>query len=300
MVSFDELKRTLTSRLFENASDRHAGAQLTGREIANMLHDLTGYAVAGQVRNELLQNGLLRQIRAISDDDEGEYEITPNLIREIESSQALISSKAGETTFSEFKKCLIVALYEKSNVGGLNLYPLKDLADEKGMFYREGWIIEVLTFLDEHGYALIVKSMGGDGTAAAKLKASGLEYAEELISETESGGEEPDTAPGFVPASDRYVEIDNNSPTFKNAETTVESATQAIRGLNEPTNYDSEQVVQELTLGQQLFKSAKVRVAAVAAMILAPLYTVYQDTAAEVLRPIVGAAINAVEIWLNL
>lgn len=200
--------------------------------------------------------------------------------------------------FTKFRDSLIIALYEISNKEGLNLYPLKDLADETGMLYRDGWIFEVLTFLDEHGYGLIVKSMGGDGTAAAKLNASGLEFAEELIDESAHEPSSAEFSP--IPASDRYVEIDNNSAEFRDAKTNVESATEAIRGFNEPTSYDKVQVVHELTIGQQLLKIGKVRVAAVAAIILAPLYIVYQDVAAESLRPIVEAAINAVKIWLGL
>ena len=111
MVSFGELKRTLMFRLFEIASNPHARAQLTGREIAKILQDTTGRGIADQVRNELVKSGFLLQTRAISDDDEGEYEITLKLILEIENLQASISSKAEETTFSEFKKFLIIALY---------------------------------------------------------------------------------------------------------------------------------------------------------------------------------------------
>lgn len=200
--------------------------------------------------------------------------------------------------FTEFRDALIIALYHKSNEHGLDLYNLKDLADENYIAYREGWIFEFCTFLDENGYGLVAKSMGGDEAQGAKLNASGLEYAEELTAQSE--GEAYSDAPSLIPASDRYVEIDDNSPDFKDAKAKVESAAEAIRGYNEPTNYDKEQIVSELTIGQQLFKSVKVRVGAAIAVILAPLFTVYNDTAAVALRPVVEAAIDAVKVWLGL
>lgn len=120
---------------------------------------------------------------------------------------------AHKPRFTEFRDTLIAALYEKSNEKGLNLYPLKDLADEKGMVYRDGWIFEVLPFLDDHGYALIVKSMGGDKTAAAKLNASGLEYAEELIDESAHEPSSAEFSP--IPASDRIVKLDHNSREYR-------------------------------------------------------------------------------------
>lgn len=200
--------------------------------------------------------------------------------------------------FRDFRDALIIALYHKSNEYGLDLYNLKDLADENHIAYRKGWIFEFCTFLDENGYGLVAKSMGGDEVQKAKLNANGLEYAEELTAQPE--GEAHSDAPSLIPASDRYVEIDDNSPDFKDAKAKVESAAEAIRGYNEPTNYDKAQIVNELTIGQQLFKSVKVRVGAVVAMILTPLYTAYHDTAAATLRPVVEAAIDAVKVWLGL
>ena len=266
MVSFDELKRTLMFRLFETASGPHARAQLTGREIAHMLHDLTGYGIAGQVRNQLLQNGLLRQVRAISDEDEGEYEITPNLILEIESLQASISSKAEETAFSEFKKYLIIALYEKSKEEGLKVYKLKELADERQIYYRDGWIDEISNFLNDHGYALVKKSMRGDENAVAKLNGSGLEYAEELIAESRRKIATEPSAP--VPASDRIVTLDDNSAAYKETLASLEQLTQDASKSNEFAHLfanpeDKVRTLSEIDSGIQLLKNARVRPTAV-------------------------------------
>lgn len=316
MVSFDELKRTLTFRLFENASDPHARAQLTGREIANMLHGLTGYAIASQVRNELLKNGLLRQVRTISDEDEGEYEITPNLILEIENLQASISSKAEETTFSEFKKYLIIALYEKSNAEGLNLYPLKDLADERGIFYREGWIFEVLTFLNEHDYALIVKSLGGDGTAAAKLKANGLEYAEELIEEAESEEDAPDVEPLFeiagssdtvpdgdgvpiiaVPASDRIVSRTDNQGAWDEATKTLDAVIAEYKKDHPRDNEvgsEKPALLGALIAGRKLFDDTRINVEVGVALLIEPLKLMVRRYEKELIGGLAATAFAAI------
>ena len=106
-----------------------------------------------------------------------------------------------------------------------------------------------------------------------------------------------------APASDRIVSLDHNNPEFKEAEEKFKSAAEAIRGFNEPTGYDKEELVKELNFGQQLlefFKDAKVRVATAAALLLAPLYTAFHDEAALALRPIIKEAIDAIKIWLGI
>ncbi len=186
MSTVDELQEILISRLFDEASKPGSHEEISGTEIISLLLDKTGAPIANQVIRQLLHNGYLRQTRAISDEAGGHYEITPTLIHYAEqSNQAKIGSSDGPS-FTEFKDCVIIALYHKSNVDGLKLHYLKALADEMGKPYREGWVFEVADFLDKHGLAVVAKVMGGDKDQTAKLNADGLEYAEALIAQLQS------------------------------------------------------------------------------------------------------------------
>lgn len=176
--------------------------------------------------------------------------------------------------FTEFRDTLIIALYEKSNKEGLNVFKLSELADERNIYYRDGWIDEVSNFLNDHGYALVRKSMLGDENAVAKLNGSGLEYAEELIAE--SGREIADESSTPVPASDRIVTLDDNSAVYKETLSSLEQLTQDASKSNEFANLfanpdDKVRTLSEINSGIQLLKIARVRLTAVYELLVNPL-----------------------------
>ncbi len=103
-----------------------------------------------------------------------------------------------------------------------------------------------------------------------------------------------------VPASDRIVTFDHNSAEFRVGIEKLDTVIQAIQSSNAPVSYDKEEVLKELSLGRQLLNSAKVRVGAAVALILTPLVTVYNDVAAEALKPIVQIAIQSIKALLGL
>lgn len=102
-----------------------------------------------------------------------------------------------------------------------------------------------------------------------------------------------------VPAADRVVSISHNSPAYVAAKEKLDSAVEAIRGFNGPTSYDKGQVIGELEAAKILLKSTKIRVGAIATTVLTPLLSVYNDIAAEALKPIVLDAINAIKALLG-
>jgi hypothetical protein len=103
-----------------------------------------------------------------------------------------------------------------------------------------------------------------------------------------------------APAADRVVQLDHNSQEYINAVEKLDEATEAIRKSNEPVSYDKEQVLAELSLGKRLLQSTKVRVAAVAILLLSPLYAAYQEAATAALKPTIHAAIEALKALVGL
>lgn len=300
MASFDELQNLLITRLHKVARQPTSPTEFDEQYLIELLQDETGPGIASQVVGSLFNRRLLRQTRT----DPIMHEITPKLIMLAETQQAQPSKPMATnedlSNYFAFKEALLVGLAKRNMVEGLAYRDLKLVADERRLKYQEGWVRKAAESFRDNGYinSDFTFCLGLDEGLSVKITGKGIEAAEELRAQLD--GEPPSDAPSLIPASDRYVEIDDNSPDFKDAKAKVESAAEAIRGYNEPTNYDKEQVVSELTIGQQLFKSVKVRVGAAIAVILAPLYTVYNDTAAVALRSVVEAAIDAVKVWLGL
>jgi hypothetical protein len=78
--------------------------------------------------------------------------------------------------------------------------------------------------------------------------------------------------PDAIPAADRYVTLDHNSPTYRNADESLKNALDAVRSSNDyPDLEDKEQRIAELSAGRALLQSARVRVAAVTAFLLPTL-----------------------------
>jgi hypothetical protein len=75
-----------------------------------------------------------------------------------------------------------------------------------------------------------------------------------------------------VPASDRIVTLDHNSPNYKNMMSALETLEEVLRGANDyPDAEEKERVVAEVSAVRRLLQSVKVRVAAIAAVLSTPV-----------------------------
>lgn len=178
--------------------------------------------------------------------------------------------------FTDFRNALLVALAKCDEERGPEYYELKEVAEGAGLKYREGWVGKAANYFDKYGYVSDAFTMGGgvDGGLSVQLTAEGLEEAERLMAETETSeivGQHPEAA---VPASDRYVELDHNSPEFREATEAVRAVIERVRSDNEYNATDPEdkqQRLAELEAGSTLLKSIRVRAAAVTAVLVPPL-----------------------------
>ena len=227
-----------------------------------------------------------------------------------------ISGKSEFPSFREFRDALIVALYEKSNEEGLIVYKLKELADERNIHYRDGWIDEVSNFLNGHGYALVRKSMRGDENPVAKMNGSGLEYAEELIAEAESEENAPDGEPLFeiagssdtvpdgdgvpiiaVPASDRIVSRTDNQGAWDEATKTLDAVIAEYKKDHPRDNEigsEKNALLGALIAGRKLFDNTRINVEVGVALLIEPLKLIVRRYEKELIGGLAATAFAAI------
>jgi hypothetical protein len=77
---------------------------------------------------------------------------------------------------------------------------------------------------------------------------------------------------GAVPASDRIVTLNHNSPEYNNVMIALDTLEEVLRGSNDyPDAEEKERVVAEVSAAKRLFQSVKVRVGAVVAVLSTPV-----------------------------
>lgn len=105
---------------------------------------------------------------------------------------------------------------------------------------------------------------------------------------------------GDIPASDRLVTLNHNEPDYLELVDAVDQAEEIIRSTNEDYGGEKEQLLSEISLGKQLLKSLRVRVLAVTALLLAPIYTAYQSALSEAAKPVLLEVIGKIKVFFGL
>jgi hypothetical protein len=78
--------------------------------------------------------------------------------------------------------------------------------------------------------------------------------------------------PKEVPASDRIVTLNHNSPDYQHLMSALGTLEEALRGTNDyPDAEERERVVAEVSAGRRLLQSVKVRAVAIAAVLATPV-----------------------------
>jgi len=212
----------------------------------------------------------------------------------------------------QFFDLLLIALADGDADGsGEPPWDLQETADRNGLMYQPEWIDEFVHKMENTGTDVIMsdsKSIPWPDDRICVYPNTGAYTPIPLLQHAyygELGFDDyvfANIGSGLVeaPASDRTVPLNHNSETYKDAIEKVEVAAEAIHGFNGETGYDSEELVGELAAARTLFKSPKVRIGAVLAIALTPLYTAYNDVGAEALKPVVLTAIEAVKLLFGL
>lgn len=319
--SFREFRESLLIALGKKDSEQ-LGHAFDLKEIADdarLRHRKGWVQKAGEYFDS---NGFIRAEYLLGEPDEGVVcQLTGLGLDEAEKLMKNAGNKSGpqsrpQPKFTEFRDALTIALYEKSNDEGLNLYLLKDLADEKNIAYHEGWILEFSNFLDVHGYALVRKVMGGDPVAAAQLNASGLEYAEELIAEAELEEIAPDVEPLLeiagssdtvpdgdgvpiiaVPASNRIVSRTDNQGAWNEATKTLDAVIAEYKKDHPRDNEvgsEKTALLGALIAGRKLFDDTRINVEVGVTLLIEPLKLIVRRYEKELIGGLAATAFAAI------
>jgi hypothetical protein len=110
-----------------------------------------------------------------------------------------------------------------------------------------------------------------------------------------------DDSPSHVPASDRIVTLDHNSEAYRE---TIEQLDRLVEVLEQVNDYpdieDKEQRIAELSAGRRMLQSARVRCAAVAAVLGPPLAWLTEKFAGGLIGQIAGSVWQAVKALVGL
>jgi hypothetical protein len=156
----------------------------------------------------------------------------------------------------------------------------------------------------------IVKALEGRGLVHATyyiggfragLTPEGWDEYERLKAERQPA---PQPSPPLTaPASDRIVPLDHNSPEYVQVTETLDRLTEAVRGSNEYQERDpddKDQRLGELEASKTLLKSRRVRLAALAPLLLGALYWLAEQFAGSVIGELSSELIEYLKLMLGL
>ena len=106
-----------------------------------------------------------------------------------------------------------------------------------------------------------------------------------------------------IPASDRIVALDHNSPDYKNTVEAVDAVINAVAGDNEygdSTPDEKETVVTALRAGRKFLDAAEARVSALKAMLISPLQYIADNFAKGTIAALAAKAVTAVAKLLGI
>ena len=103
-----------------------------------------------------------------------------------------------------------------------------------------------------------------------------------------------------VPASERAVSINHNSPEFTEMNKVLKEALDTIKGVNSWNGDDREEAKSHLEMGLQLLRQPKVYLLAVSALILTPLYAAYNAIAQDAAKSLFIHIIHLVKAFFGV
>jgi hypothetical protein len=302
-------------KIYEVAQSASTDRGFLISEIHAISKELSGPAFVTKAVHDLLNKSLLTYV---GDDPEEQYELSVGGIRYIETaledpSSTISRFNMNETTFltdgapqtnvsadrknepsySDFRDRFLLALARKEEADGPRIFDLKQIADDSGLAYRPGWVRKAATQFKNNGWVLAAFTIGGgeDGGLHAQLTGNGLEAAERLTSVMSPRGRVQE-----VPAADRIVPLDHNSPEYREAVNALEEVAEAVRSNNEYANEDPEdrnQRLVELEAAEKLLEAPRVSESAIKIFAIRTLRYLGDKFADHAIGLLAGAAITA-------
>jgi hypothetical protein len=155
--------------------------------------------------------------------------------------------------FIEFKQRLLVGMYRRQKeIGFTTFMEPMDVVDAIGLLYEPGQIRLCLNEFKDMGFirAAFTMGQGKDRGLNCHLTASGIEQAEEWAEEFDLNL--------AVPASDRHVTLDHNSPEYQASITAIDTVISEVQANRSNDFPDKEQRLSELRAGKILLEPDRV------------------------------------------
>lgn len=218
------------------------------------------------------------------------------------------------TTFKEFRKTLLASIYQSlEDDVSADCDPL-ELVERLKIPYRVGWVRQAIEQMEEDQFVKASWFIGGgpDGGVVIRLTGRGIEAAEELledgwsISEQAPGSESEPAAPNpseVVPASDRVVTLDHNSPAYRDVIDILNDVSSQIRGNNElaaKTPLAFGQHTAEIEAGKRLLDAPQVDVGAVESTLISGLKWFAEQAAGTAVGPLILFLLTALGGLFNV
>ncbi|MGF1608589.1 MAG: hypothetical protein ACFCUQ_04285 [Kiloniellales bacterium] len=242
-------------------------------------------------------------------------------------------------SFRRFKEDLLIALMQKDQAQGPDIYDLKTIADEIHLDYRPGWIRKAAYDFRDRGQIKDGFSMGGgpDDNLDAQLTAQGLEAAEEILElrgsnnksdsrssawdeavwdesdwSSESGALLDASGSAFalgssklgpVPAADRYVSKSDNQDSWEEAVKALDAVIAEFAKDHPRDNVlgsEKPALLGALKAGRRLLDDTQINVQIGVALLIEPLKVIAARYEKEFVAGLVATAMMAVAKLLGL
>ncbi len=336
MADNQKLRERLILRLFDAAQlSRTGSAEFTGKHIMALMHHQMTPPITTALVEELVSTGLLRQTRAIADDNDGQYQLTARLIAAADRIRAgVAASKANVGANSsaaaaaiprpsfrgvkiakeQFFDLMVVAVTQGDADGtGKAPWDLELVADREGFVYEPEWIEEFANTMENSGADVIRRDIKSTDYPSSKICAypnDSAYQAAPLLRQRYYGILTFEGYPNQVlgrglsiPASNRTVTLDHNSQTYKEAVASLDTAIETVRGDNEyavEEPEDHRQRLAELEAGKRLLDAPKIDVSAARETLVRCLKYLAEKFVDHAIGLAAGAAITALLALLGV
>lgn len=174
--------------------------------------------------------------------------------------------------FSDFRDALLLALVEEREKDPDHALPAAEVAHAMNCDPADGWVDLAVEAMAARGLVRVMGDTHGAGLLVS-VTGLGLEEAERLLEVMQEEQDRSEVSSG-APASDRVVPLDHNAQGYKDAVKATDDVIEAVRGSNDFKTKNPEaheQRLAELEAGKRLLTAARVRVAALAAVLVVAL-----------------------------
>lgn len=196
-------------------------------------------------------------------------------------------------SFRDFENGILLGLY-RAWQDGREMVPLGNVAGANNLDYERGWLVRVHDSLSSKGFIAGPPNRRIEEMTLARLTADGLLYVEDnLIAER--------PAEDAVPASDRLVALNDNSPEYRKISEDLRSLRENLRAANEFIGDEVERnrISHSLEAAESLWSAAQLKVIQIKVGIIMTLEDAQKVFTGTVRAVTVGLIVDAIKSFIK-